>query len=91
MVLLAEGEDWRQAIIDSLNNKANMEDEAIAKRMEARAKNYTTIQGNPYKKRVVLPLLKCMAQDEGRELLREIQKGMCVFPTWGHERCHPKR
>jgi len=76
-VLLTEGEDWRQAIADSLNGKATIDDEALTKRMEARARNYTIIDGNLYKKGVVQPLLRCISQTEGRELLQEIHSGMC--------------
>jgi hypothetical protein len=45
--------------------------------MEARARNYTIIEENLYKKGVVQPLLKCISQDEGKELQREIHEGMC--------------
>ena len=76
-MLLAEGEDWRQAIIDSLSGRVNTEDEAIARRMEVRARNYTIIDGNLYKKGVVQPLLKCISQTEGRELMQEIHTGIC--------------
>jgi hypothetical protein len=75
-VLLAEDEDWRQAIIDAVNNKASTEDEVAARRMEARARNYTIIEGNLYKKGVVQPLLKCISQ-EGKELLKETHESMC--------------
>jgi hypothetical protein len=50
-VLLIEGEDWRQAIVDALNGKTTAEDEAVTKRMEATARNYIIIDGNLYKKR----------------------------------------
>jgi len=52
-VLLTESEDWRQAITDSLNGKSATDDEAVTKRMQARARNYTIIDGNLYKKGVV--------------------------------------
>ena len=76
-VLLTREEDWRQAIVDFLDGKTATEDEAATKRMEARARNYTIIDRNLYKKGVVLPLLKCIAQTEGRELLQEIHSGIC--------------
>jgi hypothetical protein len=44
--------------------------------MEARARNYTIIEGNLYKKGVVQPLLKNISQDQGKELLRKIHEGM---------------
>jgi ribonuclease HI len=77
MVLLTECEDWRQAITDALHNTFNLEDEANVIRMAARARNYTLIDGNLYKKGVVQPLLKCISQGEGRELLQEIHLGIC--------------
>jgi len=76
-VLLTEGEDWRQAIVDSLKGKTVAYDEALTKRMEARARNYSINDRNLYKKGVVQPLLKCISQTEGRELLREIHSGIC--------------
>jgi len=76
-VLLTEGEYWRQAISDSLKDKTATDDEASTKRMEARARNYTIIDGNLYKKGVVQPLLKYISQTEGRELLQEIHSGIC--------------
>jgi hypothetical protein len=75
--LLTELEDWRQAIIDSLNNVCHPEDEASATRMAARARSYTLIDGILYKKGVGQPMLKCISHDEGKELLQEIHSGMC--------------
>jgi hypothetical protein len=77
MVLLTECEDWRQAITDALHNIFNPEDEANAARMVARARNYTLIDETLYKKGVVQPLLKCISQSEGKELLQEIHSGIC--------------
>jgi len=76
-VLLTEGEDWRQAIADSLKGKTTTDYEALTKTMEARARNYTIIDRNLYKKGVVQPLLKCISQTEGRELLQELHSGIC--------------
>jgi hypothetical protein len=49
--MLTKCEDWRHAIIDALNNVANLEDEASVARMAARARSYTMIEGTLYKKR----------------------------------------
>jgi ribonuclease HI len=76
-VLLTECEDCRQAIIDSLNNVCTTEDEASEARITARARSYTMIDGTLYKKGVVQPLLRCITQSEGRELLQEIHPGIC--------------
>jgi hypothetical protein len=45
--------------------------------MAARARSYTIIDGTLYKKRVVQPLLKCISQAKGKELLHEIHLGVC--------------
>jgi hypothetical protein len=53
------------------------EDEASEARMTARARSYTMIGGGTlYKNGVVQPLLKCLSQNEGRELLQEIHSGI---------------
>jgi hypothetical protein len=44
-VLLTEFKDWRQPIIDSLNNVHHPDDEASAARMAARARSNTIIGG----------------------------------------------
>jgi hypothetical protein len=45
--------------------------------MTARARSYIMIDGTLYKKGVVQPLLKCISQNKGRELLQEIHSGIC--------------
>ena len=64
-------------IIDCLNNEHHVEDEANAARMAARARSYTLIEGMLYKKGVVQPLLKCISQSKGKDLLQEIHSGSC--------------
>jgi hypothetical protein len=76
-VLLTEFEDWRQPIIDSLNDVHHSNDEASAAKMAARARSYATVGGQLYKKGVVQPLLKCISQDEAKELLLKIHLGSC--------------
>jgi hypothetical protein len=44
-VLLTEFEDWRQPIIDSLNNVHHPDDEASVARMATRARSHTIIEG----------------------------------------------
>jgi hypothetical protein len=76
-VLLIEFKDWRHPIIDSLNNAHHPDDEASVAKMAARARSYTIVGGQLYKKGVVHPLLKCISQDEGKELLSEIHSSSC--------------
>jgi hypothetical protein len=70
-------EDWRQPIIDSLNNVDLTDDEASVARMAARARSYTIARGQLYKKGVVQPLLRCISQEEGKALLAEIHSDVC--------------
>jgi len=76
-ILVTESEDWRQLIIDCINNVHHTEDEASTARMVARARNYTLVEGILYKKGVVQPLLKCISQSEGKNLQEEIHSGSC--------------
>ena len=76
-ILHLQNEDWRKAITEFLEGKTSEEDEAKAARIQARARNYTILDGVLYKKGVVQPLLKCISQSEGIELLQEIQSGIC--------------
>jgi hypothetical protein len=75
--MLTECEDWRQTIIDDLNNVANPENKVSAARMATRARSYNMIEGTLYKKGGVQPLLKCISQGEGKELLQEIHSEVC--------------
>ena len=52
-ILHMQNEDWRKAIIEFLEGKTIEEDEAKAVRTQARARNYTIINGVLYKKGVV--------------------------------------
>jgi hypothetical protein len=52
-ILVTESEDWRQLIINQINNLHTSEDEASASRMAARARTYTIEDGILYKKGMV--------------------------------------
>ena len=54
----------------------HIEEEASTTRMIARARSYTLIDRIFYKKGVVQPLLKCIPQSEGKNLLQEIHSGI---------------
>jgi hypothetical protein len=49
-VLLTQSKDWRQSIIDQINNIQHSEDEASIARMDARARSHTLVNGILYKK-----------------------------------------
>ena len=76
-ILVTKSEDWRQLIIDFINNVHHTEDEASTARMAARARNYTLVEGILYKKGIVQLLLKCISQSEGKNLQQEIHSGSC--------------
>lgn len=76
-VLQTESGEQRHPIVEQLNGTYKEENEASASRMAARARSYTLINGNLYKKGVVAPLLECIPQTKGLELLHEIHSGLC--------------
>ena len=57
-------------IIDYLNNIHHSEDEASISRIAAKERSYTLMDDILYKKVVVQPLLKCITQSKGKELLK---------------------
>ena len=65
--MVAKSEDWRQLVIDHLNNVQHSDDEASVSRMVARARSYILVDGILYKKGIVQPLRKCITQGEGKE------------------------
>ena len=76
-VLVTEAEDWWQLIINQIQGTHHVEDEPSSIRMAARARSYTIVDETLYNKGVVQPLLKCITQIEGKELLKEIHSRMC--------------
>jgi ribosomal protein L28 len=46
-------------------------------RMQARAKDYVLKDDNLFKLGVCASLLKCITQEQGIELMKEIHSGMC--------------
>jgi len=64
-------------IIDHIKNVQHSEDEASIATMVTRARSYTLVDRILYKKGIVQPLLKCITQGKGKELLREIHSRIC--------------
>jgi hypothetical protein len=69
-------EDWRTTIAAFLQGHFIAEDKKEEKRMVLRARNYTIINEDLYRKGVCAPLLKCISRDEGKQL-NDIHFGMC--------------
>ena len=70
-------DDWRSEIIAYLKGQVDQNDEAWAVRMAQRAKNYMMIDEDLYRRGILKPLLRCVSQQEGIELMKEIHGGMC--------------
>jgi ribonuclease HI len=69
--------DWRAPIIAFLRGHYEPVETHDLKRMQARAKGYILKDDVLFKLGVCAPLLKCISQDQGIELMREIHGGMC--------------
>jgi hypothetical protein len=69
--------DWRAPIIAFLRGHYEPVETHDLKRMQARAKGYILKDDVLFKLGVCAPLLKCISQEQGIELMREIHRGMC--------------
>jgi transposase InsO family protein len=69
--------DWRAPIIAFLHRHYEPIETHDLKRMQARARGYILKDDNLFKLGVCAPLLKCITQDQGIELMKEIHGGMC--------------
>jgi hypothetical protein len=69
--------DWRAPIIAFLRGHYEPVKTHDLKRIHARAKGYILKDDVLFKLGVCAPLLKCISQDQGIELMREIHGGMC--------------
>jgi hypothetical protein len=69
--------DWRAPIIAFLHGHYEPIETHDLKRMQAWAKGYILKDDVLFKLGVCAPLLKCISQDQGIELMKEIHGGMC--------------
>jgi hypothetical protein len=73
-----EGSDaWISKVRDYLNNNFLPEDQASAERIVRMAKRYTVVEGDLYRQGANGILMRCITQEEGRDLLAEIHGGEC--------------
>jgi hypothetical protein len=68
---------WISEIRDYLKENILPEDHVSAKRIIRLAKRYTVIEGDLYRRGGNGILMRCITQEEGRELLAEIHGGEC--------------
>ena len=69
-------EDWRATIMAYLWGHFVLEDEKEEKRLALWARSYSIVNDTLYRGGVCAPLLKCISQVKGRQLLQEIHTGM---------------
>jgi hypothetical protein len=75
--IVREAPSWVKPIMEFLVNGGLPAEEVMARRIQIRAKSYTTINGEMYKRSVTGVLQRCVEPEEGREILREIHQGKC--------------
>ena len=69
--------DWRGPITLYLQGHYHPSDQSEAKRLKHRSRDFVIIDGQLYKKGIRQPMLKCITEAEGIELLREVHRGIC--------------
>jgi hypothetical protein len=77
IVNLIMTEDWRAPITLFLQGYYHPTDFNEAKRLIHRSRDFTLIEGQLYKKGVSQPMLKCVTETEGVQILREVHSGTC--------------
>jgi ribonuclease HI len=70
--------DWRQPLIDYIREQKVPSDKNIAEQLIRRAKTYVLVEDKLYRLVATFGvLMKCIPQDEGKDILEEIHKGVC--------------
>jgi ribonuclease HI len=77
IVNLIMTEDWRAPITLFLQGYYHPSDINEAKRLKHRSRDSVLIGGQLYKKGVSQPMLKCVTETEGVQILREVHSGTC--------------
>jgi hypothetical protein len=77
MAVLHSNPPWTEPYLEYLTNKKLLEDEVQKRQIKRRAKAYTIIDGQLYKRGTSGVFMKCISQVDGIEILREIHEGEC--------------
>jgi hypothetical protein len=75
---------WISEIRDYLKENILPEDHVSIERIVRLAKRYTTVEGDLYRRGANGILMRCITQEEGRELLTEIHGGECGSHSSSH-------
>jgi hypothetical protein len=70
-------EDWRAPITLYLQGHYHPSDHIEAKMLKHRSRDFAVVNNHLYKKGISQPMLKCITEAEGIELLREVHWGIC--------------
>jgi hypothetical protein len=77
IVNLIMTEDWRALITLYLQGHYHPSDSNEAKRLKHRSRDFTVVGGQLYRKGINQPMLKCITEIEGIQILREVHIGTC--------------
>ena len=75
IVNLIMAEDWRAPITLYLQGHYHPTDRNEAKRLKHRSRDFAIVEGQLYKKGISQPMLKCIAETKGIEILHEVHNG----------------
>ena len=82
--LIKEKTTWMTSIIAYLSEGVLPEDKNEARRLMYQLPRYTMLVGKLYRRGYSMPLLKCIAEPDSSNVLREIHEGFCGGHTRGH-------
>ncbi|KAI3457130.1 hypothetical protein Pfo_013793 [Paulownia fortunei] len=74
---MEEKDDWRTNILKYLREEKLPQNKREAVRFQVRATRFCLIDGVLYKRAYSTPYLRCLSQEEGAYVLREIHEGGC--------------
>jgi hypothetical protein len=77
MAVLTSNPPWTEPYLKYLMTKKLPEDEVQKRQIKHRAKAYTIIDGQLYKRSTLGVFMKCISQVDGIEILREIHESKC--------------
>jgi ribonuclease HI len=77
IVNLIMTEDWRAPITLLLQGYYHPSDINEAKRLKHQSRDFVLVGGQLYKKGIFQPMLKCITETEGIQVLREFHSGTC--------------
>jgi ribonuclease HI len=77
IVNLIMTKDWRAPITMFLQGYYHPSDVNEAKRLKHRSRDFVLVGGQLYKKGISQPMLKCVTETEGIQILHEVHSGTC--------------